>query len=67
MVRFRLILPGLRAGATVAVMPLAVEPFAIHSSGLFHMGYEAPRIHDFPKHLPQVEAIAQSARPREKG
>lgn len=40
---------------------------AIHRGELFLMVYEAPRIHYFAKHLPQVEAIAQSARPREKG
>ncbi|WP_243319692.1 hypothetical protein [Geothrix sp. SG200] len=40
---------------------------AIHRGELFLMVYEAPRIHYFAKHLPQVEAIAQSARAREKG
>lgn len=40
---------------------------AIHQGELFLMTYEAPRIYYFPKHLPQIEAIAQSAHPREKG
>jgi len=40
---------------------------AIHRGELFLMVFEAPRIHYFAKHLPRVEAIAQSAHVREKG
>jgi hypothetical protein len=39
---------------------------AIHRGELFLMIFEAPRIHYFAKHLPGIEAIAQSARLREK-
>ncbi|WP_257305400.1 hypothetical protein [Geothrix campi] len=39
---------------------------AIHHGELFLMVFEAPRIHYFAKHLPRVEAIAQSAHLREK-
>lgn len=35
---------------------------AQHGKEWFLMAYEAPRIHYFPKNLPRVEAIAQSAR-----
>ena len=40
---------------------------AIHRGELFLLVFEAPRIHYFAKHLSRVEAIAQSARVRDKG
>ena len=40
---------------------------AIHREEPFLLTYEAPRIHYFPKRLAQVTAIAESARPKDKG
>ena len=40
---------------------------AIHRGELFLVVFEAPRIHYFAKHLARVEALAQTARVRERG
>lgn len=62
---FRFEFSRVRKGDDVRMRGVAYG--AIHRGELFLLTYEAPRIYYFPKHLPQIEAIAQSAHPREKG